>query len=74
MHVIGLKLEANGRLTKRLIASRALKKIKVRGSLNNIFSSVNKNSAIDFKGFEKSNINYISGNSYNRNGSFGIKS
>jgi Mitochondrial ribosomal protein (VAR1) len=73
MHVIGLKLEAKGRLTRRLIASRALKKIKIRGSLNNIYSSINKNSAINFKGFEKSNIVYSNKNSHNLLGSYGVK-
>jgi hypothetical protein len=72
-HVVGLRLEASGRLTKRLIASRAIKKIKYKGSLNNIYSSVNKNSVINFKGFEKSNISYSNKNTYNLLGSYGIK-
>jgi hypothetical protein len=73
MHVVGLRLEARGRLTKRLVASRAINKFKYKGSLNNVYSSVNKNSVITFKGHEKSNINYSNKNSYNVLGSYGIK-
>jgi hypothetical protein len=72
-HVTGLRIEAKGRLTKRLVASRAINKLKYKGSLNNLYSSMNKNSTISFKGFEKSNINYSNINSYNLLGSYGIK-
>jgi hypothetical protein len=73
MHVVGLKLEARGRLTKRLVAARTIKKIKYKGSLNNIYSSINENSTILFKGFERSNINYKNANKHNLLGSYSIK-
>ena len=69
----GVRLEAKGRLTKRLVASRAIKKLKHKGSLNNIYSSINKNSVIDFVGYKKSNISYSNKNTYNLLGSYGIK-
>jgi hypothetical protein len=72
-HITGLRIEAKGRLTKRLVASRAIKKLKYKGSLNNIYSSINKNSVITFRGHEKSNISYSNKNSYNLLGSYGIK-
>jgi hypothetical protein len=72
-HVTGLRIEAKGRLTKRLVASRAINKLKYKGSLNNLYSSINKNSTISFKGFERSNINYSNKNTYNLLGSYGIK-
>jgi len=42
--------------------------------MKNIFSSNQGYSSMLSKGFEKSNIDYLNLNSYNRNGSFGIKS
>src|SRR5436305_193437 len=41
-HVSGLRIEAKGRLTKRLTASRAIYKVSYKGSLKNIYSSYNK--------------------------------
>ena len=73
-HLIGIKLEGKGRLTRRLTASRAVYKRSHIGSLKNIYSSSKGLSAVMSKGFDKSNINYINLNSYNRNGSYGIKS
>jgi hypothetical protein len=73
IHIMGLRLESKGRLTKRLVASRAIKKLKYKGSLNNVYSSINKNSTIATRGFEKSNINYLSKNNYNLLGSYGFK-
>jgi hypothetical protein len=70
----GIRLEGSGRLTKRLTASRSVFKHNHKGSLKNINSSFQKNSSIILKGYEKSNIQYMNINSYNRNGSFGIKS
>jgi Mitochondrial ribosomal protein (VAR1) len=73
-HVIGIRLEGKGRLTKRLTASRSVFKYKYRGSLKNIYSSYQELPAIMLKGFAKSNIQYVNINSKNRNGSFGVKS
>ena len=72
-HVSGLRVEAKGRLTKRLTASRAIYKISYKGSLKNIYSSYNKLSAIILRGLSKSNTEYVNINSKNRNGSYGIK-
>jgi Mitochondrial ribosomal protein (VAR1) len=72
-HIIGVRIEAKGRLTKRLTASRSLYKSNYKGSLKNIYSTYNNISTNINKGFEKSNIKYINSNSYNRNGSYGIK-
>jgi hypothetical protein len=74
MHIIGIRLEGKGRLTRRLTASRSIFKLTYIGTMKNIFSSNQGYSSMLSKGFEKSNIDYINVNSYNRNGSFGIKS
>ena len=74
IHIIGLRLEGKGRLTRRLTASRAVFKKKYIGNKKNIFSSFQKLSSTMSKGFENSNISYVNRNSYNRNGAFGVKS
>jgi hypothetical protein len=73
IHFLGLKLEAKGRISKRLTASRSLKKVSYKGNLINIYSTINKNSTFNFKGFEKSNINYVKNNNYNILGTYGLK-
>lgn len=73
-HVVGIRLEGKGRLTRRLTASRAVYKIAYLGSLRNIYSSFQGLPSTINRGFEKSSINYSIMNSNNRNGSFGIKS
>jgi Mitochondrial ribosomal protein (VAR1) len=73
-HIIGIRLEGKGRLTRRLTASRSIFKLTYIGTMKNIFSSNQGYSSMLSKGFEKSNIDYLNLNSYNRNGSFGIKS
>ena len=72
-HVSGLRVEAKGRLTKRLTASRAVYKISYKGSLKNIYSSYNKLSTLILRGLSKSNTVYVNTNSKNRNGSYGVK-
>jgi len=74
IHILGIRLEGKGRLTRRLTASRAIFKLTYIGTMKNIFSSNQGYSSMLSKGFEKSNIDYLNVNSYNRNGSFGIKS
>lgn len=73
-HIVGIRLEGKGRLTRRLTASRAVYKIAYLGSLRNIYSSFQGLPSTVNRGFEKSSINYNIMNSNNRNGSFGIKS
>jgi hypothetical protein len=69
----GVRIEAKGRLTRRLTASRAILKLRYRGSLNNLDSSVNKLSSVMLRNNIRSNIDYVNLNSKTRNGSFGIK-
>lgn len=73
-HVIGLRLEGKGRLTRRLTASRSILKSYYKGGLKNIFSSFQGLSTVMLKGFVNSNVQYTNVNSKNRNGSFGLKS
>lgn len=70
----GIRLQGAGRLTKRLTALRSISKTKYKGSLKNIDSSVLGLSTILLRGHLKSNLQYININSYNRNGSYSIKS
>ena len=70
----GVRLEAAGRLTKRLTASRSIFKLKYKGSLKNIDSSYKNHSSVMLRGHEKSNIQYTKLNSKTRNGAFGLKS
>ena len=71
--ISGVRLEATGRLTKRLTASRSIFKLKYKGSLKNIDSSYKNLSSVMLRGHEKSNIQYTKLNSKTRNGAFGLK-
>jgi len=72
--ISGMKLQGTGRLTKRLTASRSISKYIGKGSLKNITSSYNGLSAVVLRGYVKSNLQYVNINSYNRIGTYGIKS
>ena len=72
--ISGMKLQGTGRLTKRLTASRSISKYIGKGSLKNRTSSYNGLSAVVLRGYVKSNIQYVNINSYNRIGTYGIKS
>lgn len=72
-YVKGIKIEASGRLTKRLVASRSVSKIIYKGSIKDIDSSYKCLSKIMLKGYEKSSIQYAIINSETQNGSFGLK-
>lgn len=69
----GIRLEAKGRLTKRLIASRAISKLAYKGSLRNVYSSYSRFSTDVLRGYKKSGIEYSYVGSRTRNGSFGLK-
>ena len=69
----GVRLEASGRLTKRLTASRSISKLKYVGNLRNISSYDNKISSVMLRGHEKSNIQYTNINSKTPNGAYGLK-
>lgn len=71
--VVGIRLEAKGRLTKRFTASRSLFKVKWKGSIRNIDSSYKGFSSAILRGHLKSNVQYSLINSTTRNGAFGIK-
>ena len=70
--ISGIRIEASGRLTKRLTASRSLFKIKYKGNLKNWNSYKGLSSPL-VKGYMKPNIQYTNVNSKTRNGSFGLK-
>jgi hypothetical protein len=72
--ISGLKLQGTGRLTKRLTASRSVSKFISKGSLKNRTSSYNGLSTVVLRGYVKSNLQYITINSHNRIGAYGIKS
>jgi hypothetical protein len=69
----GIRIEAKGRLTRRFTASRSVFKMKWKGGLKNVESSFRGLSAIMLRGIVKSNIQYSSISSKNRNGAFGVK-
>lgn len=71
--VLGVRLEAAGRLTRRLTASRSVFKLRYKGSLKNIDSSYKGLSSVMLRGNTKSNVQYTNINSKTRNGSFGLK-
>ena len=71
--ISGLRLEATGRLSRRLTASRSIFKFKYKGSLKNIDSSYKRMPSVVLRGHIKPNIQYTKINSKTRNGSFGIK-
>lgn len=72
-HVTGFRIEAKGRLTRRYTASRSLLKVKYKGNLLNIDSSLKGLSSVLLKGNLKSNLQYTKLASKSRIGSFGIK-
>ena len=69
----GVRLEARGRLTKRLTASRTLFKLKYKGSLKNVDSSYKGLSTVMLRGNAKSNIMFTKLADNTRNGSYGLK-
>jgi hypothetical protein len=69
----GIRIEAKGRLTRRFTASRSVFKMKWKGGLKNVESSFRGLSAIMLRGIVKSNIQYSTISSKNRNGAFGVK-
>lgn len=71
--VAGIKLQANGRLTRRFTAARSLTKNKIKGSIANINSSFYGNSSNLLRGKFRSNIDYTNLNDNSALGSFGIK-
>lgn len=69
----GIRIQAKGRATRRLTASRSVFKIKWKGGLKNVDSSFKGLSAILLRGHLKSNIQHTYVSTKNRNGSIGVK-
>ena len=71
--VTGIKVQASGRITRRLIAQRAKCNVVYKGTLKNIDSSYKGLSNVILKGNNRSNIQYTNFNYKRRIGAFGIK-
>lgn len=71
--VSGVKIQASGRLTRRIIAARAVKKIKSVGIMKDINSSYIGTSSVMLRGNTKSNIQSTTLKSKISIGSFGMK-
>ena len=71
--VSGIRLEASGRLTKRITAARSIFKVRYIGSLKHISSSYQGISSVILRGNLKSNTQFSKQNSKTRIGSFGLK-
>jgi hypothetical protein len=71
--ITGFRMEAKGRLTKRVKAARSVLKISYKGNLLNIDSSLRGLSSVLLKGNLKSNVQYSKYVSKTKIGSFGIK-
>ena len=69
----GIRVEAKGRLTRRLIAQRSVFKMQYKGGLKNLDSSFKGVPAVMLRGFVKSNVEYSFISSKNRIGAYGIK-
>lgn len=72
-HIQGVRIEAAGRLTPRLTASRSLSKLDFRGNLKNNDAINTINDFTLLRGSVKPNLQYTLLNSKTRNGTFGLK-
>jgi len=73
-NVSGVWVQASGRLTRRITASKAVLKFRYVGTLKNIDSSFKGLSSTILRGNQKCNIQYTKSKSETRIGAFGIKS
>lgn len=71
--VSGIRIEAAGRLSRRIIAERSVFKLKYKGNLRNVDSSYKGFSSVILRGHAKSNLQYTKVKSKTRIGSFGLK-
>ena len=69
----GIRIEARGRLTKRLTAQRSIFKMYHKGGLKNVDSSFKGLPAVLLRGFRKTNVEYSIVQSKTPNGAYGIK-
>ena len=71
--VSGVRIEGAGRLTKRYTASRSQHKVRYKGNLVNVYSSIKGYPSSILRGNFKPNLQYTKLNSKSRIGSFGVK-
>jgi hypothetical protein len=71
--VSGIRIQTAGRLTKRYTASRSLSKLRYKGNLINVNSSLEGRSSALLRGNFRPNLEFTKLNSKTRIGSFGIK-
>ena len=71
--ISGIRLQAGGRLTRRYTASRSISKLRYKGSLVNIYSSIYNRPAALLRNSFRPNLQFTKLNSKTRIGSFGIK-
>ena len=69
----GIRIEASGRLTKRITASRSIFKLKYLGNIKNIDSSFKGYSSVILRGHLRSNLQHTKTISKTRIGSYGLK-
>jgi hypothetical protein len=72
--VSGIRIETSGRLTRRYTASRSQHKVRYKGNLENIYSSIKGYPSVVLRGSFKPNLQYTKLYSKSRIGSFGVKS
>lgn len=71
--ISGLRIEASGRLSRRLTAARSVFVMRYKGSIRNIVSSDIGFSSFMLRGHLDSNLQYTKISSKTRIGSFGLK-
>ncbi len=69
----GIRIEVAGRLTKRNTAERSIFKLRYKGNIRNIDSSMKNLPTALLRGHAKSNLVYVQSKSRLRIGAFGIK-
>ena len=69
----GIRIEASGRLSRRITAARSVYKFKYLGNLKNLDSSYKGFSTVLLRGHFKSNLQHTKLKSKTRIGSFGLK-
>lgn len=71
--LIGIRMQASGRITRRLVAQRTACKVRYKGSLKDINSSYKGLSSVVIKGYEKSCLQYTHLSNKRKIGAFGVK-
>jgi hypothetical protein len=69
----GIRIEVGGRLTKRNTAERSIFKLRYKGNIKNLDSSMKKLPTVLLRGHAKSNLVYVQSKSRLRIGAFGLK-